>query len=109
MILVILISKQLKLNLMSNYLTKEKISEIFKKHAGGENNTGSTEGQIALFTYRISSLSEHLKINKKDHATRRSLLKMVGKRKSLLGYLAKKDLNKYRELIADLNIRDTRK
>ena len=96
MIQAILISKPFKLNLMSNYLTKEKIAAIFAKHAGGENNTGSTEGQIALFTYRISSLSEHLKLNKKDHATRRSLVKMVGKRKALLGYLAKKDLNKYR-------------
>ena len=62
MIQAILISKPFKLNLMSNYLTKEKIAAIFAKHAGGENNTGSTEGQIALFTYRISSLSEHLKL-----------------------------------------------
>ncbi len=93
---------------MSNYLTKEAIADIFKKHAGSETNSGSTEGQIALFTYRINNLTEHLKINKKDHATRRSLLKMVGKRKALLGYLAKKDLNKYRALIAELGIRDSR-
>jgi small subunit ribosomal protein S15 len=91
---------------MGIYLTKEKTAEIFKTYGGSEKNTGSTEGQIALLTYRIQSLSEHLKANHKDHSTRRSLLKMVGHRRSLLGYLAAKDVLKYRELIKQLEIRD---
>jgi small subunit ribosomal protein S15 len=91
---------------MGIYLTKEKTAEIFKTYGGSEKNTGSTEGQIALLTYRIQSLSEHLKANHKDHSTRRSLLKMVGHRRSLLGYLAAKDVLKYRELIVRLEIRD---
>ena len=91
------------------YLPKEKKAEIFEKFAGSANNTGSAAGQVALFTYRIFSLSEHLKANKKDHATRRSLLKLVGKRKNLLQYLAKKDLNHYRTLIQELGIRDVLK
>ena len=91
---------------MGIYLTKEKTAEIFKTYGGSEKNTGSTEGQIALLTYRIQSLSEHLKVNHKDHSTRRSLLKMVGHRRSLLGYLAAKDVLKYRELIKELEIRD---
>ncbi len=90
---------------MPNYLTKEKMQEIFKEYGGSATNTGSTEGQIALFTFKIAQLSEHLKTNKKDHSCRRSLLKMVGKRRSLLKYLAKKDLNGYRALIAKLGIR----
>lgn len=91
---------------MGVYITKEKTAEIFKEYGGSEKNTGSTEGQIALLTFRIQKLSEHLKINKKDHSTRHSLLKMVGHRRSLLGYLAKKDVLKYRELIKNLGIRD---
>ena len=91
---------------MGIYLTKEKTAEIFKKYGGSETNTGSTEGQIALLTFRIQNLSEHLNINHKDHSTRRSLLKMVGQRRSLLGYLAKKDVLKYRELIKSLEMRD---
>jgi small subunit ribosomal protein S15 len=91
---------------MGVYLTKEKTAEIFKEYAGSENNTGSTEGQIALLTYRIQHLSEHLNKNHKDHSTRHSLLKMVGHRRSLLGYLVKKDVFKYRELIKKLQIRD---
>lgn len=91
---------------MGVYLTKEKTAEIFKQYGGSEKNTGSTEGQIALLTFRIEKLSEHLKVNHKDHSTRRSLLKMVGHRRSLLGYLAKKDVVKYRELIKSLGIRD---
>lgn len=91
---------------MGVYLTKEKTAEIFAKYGGSEKNTGSTEGQIALLTYRIQKLSEHLKANHKDHSTRRSLLKMVGHRRSLLSYLANKDVIKYRELIKSLEIRD---
>ena len=83
---------------MAIYLTKEKKAEIFKKYGGAEKNSGSTEAQIALFTYRIQSLSEHLNRNKKDHSCRRTLLSLVGKRKRLLTYLAKKDIEKYRSL-----------
>jgi len=90
---------------MAIYLTKEKQAEIFKEYGGVETNTGSTEGQIALFTYRIQKLSEHLKENRKDHSCRRSLLALVGKRKQLLSYLSKKDLQKYRELIEKLGLR----
>tara|TARA_R110002167_G_scaffold36686_21_gene115915 strand:- start:176 stop:445 length:270 start_codon:yes stop_codon:yes gene_type:complete len=87
------------------YLTSEIKAEIFKKHGGKENNTGSTEGQIALFTHRINHLTGHLKRNHKDYNTERSLVRLVGKRRSLLDYLKKKDIVKYRELIIDLNIR----
>ncbi len=87
------------------YLTKEVKKEIFKKHGGNENNTGSTEGQIALFTHRINHLTGHLKKNHKDFNTERSLVMLVGKRRSLLDYLKKKDIEKYRELIVELNIR----
>ncbi len=90
---------------MSNYLNKEKVSEIFAEHGGSANNTGSVEGQIALFTFRIEQLSQHLKTNRKDHACTRSLLAMVGKRKNLLKYLMKKDIVKYRALIEKLGIR----
>ena len=90
---------------MAIYLTKEKIEEIFKEYGGAGNNTGSVEGQIALFTFRIKGLSEHLQRNKKDHSCRRTLLTLVGKRKRLLQYLAKKDISKYRALIEKLGIR----
>ncbi len=87
------------------YLTNEVKAEIFKKHGGSEKNTGSTEGQIALFTHRINHLSGHLKENQKDYNTERALVSLVGKRRSLLDYLRKKDIEKYRELIKELNIR----
>lgn len=90
---------------MAVYLTKEKKAEIFKEFGGSATNSGSVEGQIALFTFRIKELSEHLKVNKKDHACRRSLLSLVGKRKRFLKYLAAKDISKYRALIEKLNIR----
>jgi len=90
---------------MATYLTKEKKEEIFAEHGGGKSNTGSIEGQIALFTFRIQSLSEHLAENKKDHSSRRALLTLVGKRKRLLNYLAKKDIARYREIIDKLDIR----
>ena len=90
---------------MSEYLTKEKKAEIFKEYGGSEGNTGSTEGQIALFTYRVQQMSAHLKENPKDHSCRKALLSMVGKRKRLLGYLQKTDLQKYRDLIEKLGIR----
>ncbi|MDF1570955.1 MAG: 30S ribosomal protein S15 [Bacteroidales bacterium] len=87
------------------YLTAEKKQEIFKKYGKSETNTGSAEGQIALFTYRINHLTEHLKINKKDHSTQRALLRLVGKRRSLLDYLKAKDIERYREVIKNLKIR----
>jgi len=90
---------------MATYLTAEKKSEIFAKYGGEAKNTGSTEGQIALFTFRINELSQHLKDNNKDHSCRRALLTLVGKRKRLLNYLKTKDIAKYRTLIEDLGIR----
>jgi len=87
------------------YLTKEKKQEIFKKHGKSETNTGSTEGQIALFTFRIQHLTEHLKKNKKDFNTERSLVKLVGKRRSLLDYLKANEITRYRAIIKELGIR----
>lgn len=87
------------------YLTKEVKAKIFKEHGGSEKNTGSTEGQIALFTHRINHLTGHLKKNRKDFNTERSLVQLVGKRRALLDYLKKKDIEKYRALIKELNIR----
>ncbi|MBT9189889.1 MULTISPECIES: 30S ribosomal protein S15 [Zobellia] len=87
------------------YLTKEVKAEIFKKYGGSAENTGSTEGQIALFTHRINHLTGHLKKNHKDFNTERSLVKLVGKRRSLLDYMIKNDIVKYRELIKELGIR----
>ncbi len=87
------------------YLSKEIKAEIFKKHGGKSENTGSTEGQIALFTHRINHLTEHLKKNHKDYNTERSLVRLVGKRRSLLDYMIKTDIVKYRELIKELGIR----
>ena len=90
---------------MAVYLTKEKKEEIFKEYGGDGNNTGNTEGQIAWFSFRINELSQHLIANKKDHSCRRTLLTLVGKRKRLLGYLAKKNITKYRALIEKLGLR----
>jgi small subunit ribosomal protein S15 len=86
-------------------LTTTAKKEIFAKHGGTATNTGSTEGQIALFTERINLMTEHLKVNKKDFGTQRSLIKLVGKRRSLLEYLKNRDIMKYRSLIKELNIR----
>ncbi len=90
---------------MATYLPKEKKEEFFAEYGGNAKNTGSTEGQIALFTFRITSLSDHLRENHKDFSAKRTLLGLVGKRKRLLGYLAQKDIMKYRALIEKLNIR----
>ena len=87
------------------YLTKETKAEIFKKHGGSETNAGSTEGQIALFTFRINHLTEHLRANRKDYNTERSLVRLVGKRRSLLDYLKEKDIERYRAIIKELGIR----
>ena len=90
---------------MAIYLPTEKVAEIFAKYAGDEKNTGSTEGQIALFTFRIEQLSKHLQLNKKDHACRKALLSLVGQRKRHLAYLTKKDITRYRAIIEKLGIR----
>lgn len=87
------------------YLSSDKKKEIFKEHGGNESNTGSAEGQIALFTFRIAHLTEHLKSNRKDFNTQRSLIKLVGKRRSLLDYLKKKDIARYRAIIKELGLR----
>ncbi|MCC9041803.1 30S ribosomal protein S15 [Myroides sp. M-43] len=87
------------------YLSKEKKAEIFVQHGGKAENTGSAEGQIALFTFRISHLTEHLKRNRKDYNTERSLVLLVGKRRRLLDYLKNTEINRYREIIKELNIR----
>lgn len=87
------------------YLTTEKKKDIFKDYGKSEFDTGSTEGQVALFTHRIKHLTDHLKNNKKDNQTRRSLVLLVGKRRRLLDYLRKKDIERYRELIKKLGIR----
>jgi small subunit ribosomal protein S15 len=90
---------------MAIYYSKEKVEEIVAAYTGDAKNTGATEAQVALLTYRIEQLSSHLRTFKKDHATRRSLVTMVGQRKSLLGYYARKDIYKYRALIEKLGIR----
>jgi small subunit ribosomal protein S15 len=86
-------------------LPKDVKSEIIAKYKRGDSDTGSTEVQVALLTQRIRDLTEHLKIHKKDHHTRRGLLQMVGQRRRLLNYLKKSDIERYRTVIADLGIR----
>jgi small subunit ribosomal protein S15 len=87
------------------YLSTEVKKEIFKKHGGSETNTGSAEGQIALFSHRISHLTGHLKNNRKDYGTQRSLQLLVGKRRSLLDYLKRKDIERYRAIVKELGLR----
>ena len=87
------------------YLSTEKKTEIFAQHGKSDKDTGSAEGQIALFTFRINHLTEHLKQNNNDHSTRRSLIKLVGKRRSLLEYLKRKDIERYRSILKELNLR----
>jgi len=89
------------------YLTSETKKDLFEKHGAQHSatDTGSAESQIALFTHRINHLTEHLKKQKKDHATRLSLMKMVGKRRAFLDYLSRKDIARYRSIIAELGLR----
>ena len=87
------------------YLDSTKKKEIFSKFGGSEINTGSVEGQVALFSFRISHLTEHLKKNRKDYGTQRALQLLVGKRRSLLDYLKRNDIEKYRALIKELGLR----
>ena len=86
-------------------MTNQEKQAIIAQYAIHEGDTGSPEVQIAVLTYRINSLNEHLKVNKKDHHSRRGLLKMVGHRRSLLNYLAKNDIERYRAIIEKLEIR----
>ena len=86
-------------------ITKEVKTQVIADNATHEGDTGSPEVQIAILTYRIKELTEHLRTHKHDNHSRRGLLMMVGKRRSLLDYLAKKDINRYRAIIAKLGIR----
>ena len=90
---------------MAEYLDKEKKQKIFEQHGKSNVDTGSPESQIALFSYRIAHLTGHLKSNKKDYATQRSLLRMVGKRRRLLDYLKEVDIERYRSIVKALNLR----
>ena len=90
---------------MANYLTSDKKQEIFGQYGKSNADTGSAESQVALFSYRIAHLTEHVKKNKKDVATRRSLLRLVSKRRQLLNYLQKVDIERYRALIKELGLR----
>jgi small subunit ribosomal protein S15 len=89
------------------YLTKETKTEIFENHGRLKEkpDTGSPESQIALFTFRINHLTQHLKSNKKDYSSRMGLLKLVGKRRRLLNYLQKRDIERYRKVISELKLR----
>lgn len=87
------------------YLDAAKKQEIFGKYGKSNTDTGSPEAQIALFSYRISHLTEHLKQNRKDYTTARSLTKLVGKRRALLNYLYDRDVNRYRAIVKALGLR----
>ena len=86
-------------------MLKEEKNAVMQKYATHEGDTGSPEVQIALLTQRINHLNEHLKLHKKDHHSRRGLLKMVGQRRGLLNYLKEKDIERYRAIVASLNLR----
>ncbi|MCF8240388.1 MAG: 30S ribosomal protein S15 [Melioribacteraceae bacterium] len=86
-------------------ITKEEKLDLIKKFGKGESDSGTTEVQIAILTKRINQLTEHFTAHKKDHASRRGLMQMVGKRRRLLDYLADKDIERYRTIIKELNIR----
>ena len=91
--------------LKNMYLTAEKKEELFSQYGKSNKDTGSAESQIALFSYRISHLTEHLKKNHKDFGTQKALIKLVGKRRALLDYLKNRDIERYRAIIKALNIR----
>ena len=86
-------------------ITKEKKAEIIKEYALKEGDTGSPEVQVAILTYQINELNEHLKVHKKDHHYRRGLLKMVGRRRNLLNYVKEQDIERYRSLVSRLGLR----
>ena len=87
------------------YLSKEQKAEIFGKYGKSNTDTGSPEAQVALFSYRISHLTEHMKANRKDHRTERALTRLVGKRRALLKYLKAKDITRYRAIVKKLGLR----
>jgi small subunit ribosomal protein S15 len=87
------------------YLTPEKKQEFFAKYGENAQDTGNAEGQIAMFSFRIAHLTEHLKLNRKDVNTQRSLITLVGKRRRLLDYLMRKDIERYRSIVKDLGLR----
>ena len=86
-------------------ITKEKKAEIIKEYALKEGDTGSPEVQVAILTYQINELNEHLKVHKKDHHSSRGLLKMVGRRRNLLNYVKEQDIERYRSLVSRLGLR----
>ena len=92
-------------NSYTMYLDSEKKKEIFGTYGQSNSDTGSAESQVALFSYRIAHLTEHMKQNRKDHTTERSLVKMVGKRRALLNYLKRKDIERYRAIVKKLGLR----
>jgi small subunit ribosomal protein S15 len=102
---IVPLPRQISKYKIMSYLTAEKKEEIFGKYGKSKTDTGSPESQIALFTYRISSLTEHLKSNAKDHSTERALVMLVGKRRRLLDYLKDKEIERYRSIIKELGIR----
>jgi len=88
-----------------SYLTSEKKVELFTQYGKSNSDTGSAESQVALFSYRIKSLTDHLKQNRKDYSTQRALQKLVGKRRGLLDYLQKTDVVRYRNIVKELGLR----
>ena len=99
------VARSIKSYFFMAYLTAEKKQELFGKYGKSNTDTGSPESQIALFSYRISHLTEHLKQNKHDFGTQRALLRLVGKRRKLLMYLKEVDIERYRAIIKTLNLR----
>ncbi len=95
----------LQLITIQMYLNKDKKTEIFGKYGKDAKDTGSAESQIALFTYRIAHLTEHVKANHKDYVTTRSLTQLVGKRRALLNYLKERDIERYRAIVKNLGLR----
>ena len=90
---------------MSEYLASDKKQDIFGKYGKSNKDTGSAESQIALFSYRITHLTGHMQRNKKDHATQRALMMLVGKRRRFLDFLKERDIERYRKIIKDLDLR----
>lgn len=86
-------------------VSKERKAELIKQYGGSDTNTGSPEAQVAILTEHINLLTGHLEVHKKDHSSRRGLIQLVNKRRTLLGYLQKKDIARYRAIIAALNLR----
>lgn len=86
-------------------LTSDIKKQMFLEHGGSETNSGNSEAQVAMFTHRIQHLTGHLKVNKKDYSAEKSLIALVGKRRALLNYVAKKDIYRYRDIIQKLGLR----